>query len=357
VAHAANTHGPESDADMNADIDWLLVITHVRPIIDTRLVMIQVDHWIPDVAKAIADTLASKFVAYEQRQRAATDMGRIGYLKGQLAELKGQIDESERMLYSSHELNLSALDGQVKQEGDAVGHLNESYVSAKTERLAVEARLKLVRAALKDSLMAWDEVPVQNETVQSLWKDLLQTRTELARARQVYKAKHPRILMLESQLQSEQDNIRVELHKAVSALQTEYAMVKGREDGLLNLLHETEDELRATNDRANRYTALESELKSKRDLYALLVAKAQELQISGEVQLALASVVEQATLDPDPVRPRPLLNLIMGLIVGMTSGFGLALLSEYLRRTVKTPKDITDVLHLPILGMIPKSQT
>ena len=37
---------------------------------------------------------------------------------------------------------------------------------------------------------------------------------------------------LESQLHSLQDNIRMELHKAVAALESEYAMLKGREDGL-----------------------------------------------------------------------------------------------------------------------------
>jgi capsular polysaccharide biosynthesis protein len=69
------------------------------------------------------------------------------------------------------------------------------------------------------------------------------------------------------------------------------------------------------------------------------------------------SVVEGATLEANPIRPRPALNLVMGLIVGLTTGAGLALLFEFLRRTIKTPKDITDILHLPILGMIPKSQT
>ena len=143
----------------------------------------------------------------------------------------------------------------------------------------------------------------------------------------------------------------------MGALETEYAMLKGRESGLQSSLSQTEGELRAADDRAGRYSALESELKSKRDIYALLVSKSQELQISGEVQRALVAVVEPATLDANPVRPRPILNVALGLIVGLTAGIGLALLMEFTRRTIKTPKDLTDVLHLPILGMIPRSQS
>jgi uncharacterized protein involved in exopolysaccharide biosynthesis len=248
------------------------------------------------------------------------------------------------------------LDSKLKQLTETVGHLNEAHVKAKTDRLAVEARLKLVRSALKDSLMAWDDLPVQNETVLGLWRELLQTRTELARAREVYRPKHPRLMILESQLKSVQVNIRAELYKAVSSLEAEYAMLNGREEGLRGSLIQTDGDLQTTNDRHGRHTALESELKSNRDIYALLMAKAQELQISSEVQQPLVAVVEAATLAARPVRPRPTLNLAMSLIVGLTGGAGLALLMEFLRRTIKTEKDITDVLHLPILGMIPKSQ-
>jgi succinoglycan biosynthesis transport protein ExoP len=359
VAHAAEMAqaSPQTEEEVNGEIDWLMEIVRVKPINDTRLVQIQVEHWVPRIAQTIADTLAYKFVKYEERKRASSDMSRLAYLKRQLGDLRAQIEDSERVLYSSHELGLSVLDSKLKQLTETTGHMNEAYVRAKTDRLAVEARIKMVRAALKDSLLSWDEVPVQNESVQGLWRELLQTRTELARAREVYRPKHPRLMILESQLQSLQDNLRAELRKAVGALESEYAMLKGREDGLKGSMLQTEDELRTTDDRAGRYTALESELKSKRDIYALLVSKAQELQISGEVQQSLVAVVEPATLEATPVRPRPVLNLIMGLIVGLTTGAGLALLLEFVRRTIKTPKDITDVLQLPILGMIPKSTT
>src|SRR2546426_11897148 len=130
--------------------------------------------------------------------------------------------------------------------------------------------------------MAWDELPVQNETVQGLLKDLLQTRTELARAREVYKPKHPRLMMLESQLESMQDNLRGELRKAVGALEAEYAMLKGRQDGLQKSIDQAEGQVRDMNDRVGQHTALESELKSNRDVYSMLIAKAQEVQITGE---------------------------------------------------------------------------
>src|SRR5262245_27858372 len=332
VANAGETNpAPLSEEDVNRDIDWLLEITHVKPINDTRLVQIQADHWVPRIAQAIADTLAQQFVVYEDRKRAAGDLSRLEYLNRQLKDLRGEIEDRERVLYSSHELGLNGLDSKLKQLTETTGHMNEEYVKAKSDRLACEARIKLVNKALRDSLMSWDELPVQNETVQGLWRELLQTRTELARAREVYRGRHPKLMILASQLQSLQDNIRAELHKAVGALESEYAMLKGREEGLKGSMQQTDDELRAVDDRAGKFTALESELKSKREVYALLIAKAQELQIAGEVKQSLVAVIEPATLEPGPIRPRPALNLAMALIVGLTAGAGLALLLEFVR--------------------------
>ena len=204
--------------------------------------------------------------------------------------------------------------------------------------------------------MSWDHLPVQNESLQGLYKSLLETRTELARAREVYKAKHPRLAMLESQLASTQQNIRAELNKAVDALESDYAMLKGREQSLQASIGQAEDQLRDMNDRVGQHTALESELKSNRDLYSLLIAKAQEMQISGEVQQPLIAVVDAATLSAKPVRPRKALNLTLGVVVGLMSGAGLAMLLEFVRRTIKTPQDLTESLQLPILGMIPKTR-
>src|SRR5580765_5442876 len=184
VANAGETNSaPLSQEDVDRDIDWLLEITHVKPINDTRLVQIQADHWVPRIAQAIADTLAQQFVEYEDKKRAEGDLSRLEYLNRQLKDLRGEIEDRERILYSSHELGLNGLDSKLKQLNETTGHMNEEYVKAKSDRLACEARIKQVNKALRDSLMSYDELPVQNETVLGLWRELLQTRTDLARAR------------------------------------------------------------------------------------------------------------------------------------------------------------------------------
>ncbi|MFZ3588959.1 YveK family protein [Bacillus sp. DJP31] len=64
--------------------------------------------------------------------------------------------------------------------------------------------------------------------------------------------------------------------------------------------------------------------------------------------LSKAEVAE----NPDPIKPRPALNMAIALIVGAMTGIGLAFLLEYLDNTIKTEQDIERLLELPVLGAI-----
>lgn len=68
------------------------------------------------------------------------------------------------------------------------------------------------------------------------------------------------------------------------------------------------------------------------------------------------SVLAKATVtdNQSPVKPQPLLNIAIALVVGLMAGVGLAFLLEYLDNTVKTEQDVEKLLELPVLGVITK---
>ncbi|MFD6442532.1 YveK family protein, partial [Peribacillus sp. NPDC060186] len=66
--------------------------------------------------------------------------------------------------------------------------------------------------------------------------------------------------------------------------------------------------------------------------------------------LAKAEVKE----NPTPVKPSPLLNIAIAVVVGLMAGIGLAFLLEYMDNTIRDEKDIETLLDLPLLGSIQK---
>ena len=64
--------------------------------------------------------------------------------------------------------------------------------------------------------------------------------------------------------------------------------------------------------------------------------------------LAPAVVAE----NPTPIKPQPLLNVAIALVVGLMAGVGIAFLLEYFNNTIKNEQDVEKILGLPILGII-----
>ena len=64
-------------------------------------------------------------------------------------------------------------------------------------------------------------------------------------------------------------------------------------------------------------------------------------------------IIDVAKVPQSPIRPRPMLNVLIAAFLGLMAGLGLVFLIEYMDNTIKTPEDVQRYLDLPILGAIP----
>lgn len=65
-------------------------------------------------------------------------------------------------------------------------------------------------------------------------------------------------------------------------------------------------------------------------------------------------IIDEAPLPRVPVEPNRVRNVILGALIGLVIGVGLAFLLEYLDRSVKTEEQVTAILGVPVLGSIPR---
>ncbi|MBT2646890.1 capsular biosynthesis protein [Bacillus sp. ISL-34] len=86
------------------------------------------------------------------------------------------------------------------------------------------------------------------------------------------------------------------------------------------------------------------------------VSETFQKEIKNIMNVDNVSVLAKAKIEenPTPVKPNPLLNIAIAVIVGLMAGIGLAFLLEYMDNTIKDEEDIERLLELPILGSIQK---
>lgn len=77
-------------------------------------------------------------------------------------------------------------------------------------------------------------------------------------------------------------------------------------------------------------------------------------EISNIMNVDNVSILTKAQVgeNPSPIKPQPVLNMAIALVVGAMASVGIAFLLEYLDNTIKTEQDIENQLGLPVLGAI-----
>lgn len=69
------------------------------------------------------------------------------------------------------------------------------------------------------------------------------------------------------------------------------------------------------------------------------------------------TIIDPAVEQDQPAKPKPVINILFGLLFGIVLGVGISFFLEYLDDTIKTPSDVEAFLNVPFLGLIPAMAT
>jgi succinoglycan biosynthesis transport protein ExoP len=101
-------------------------------------------------------------------------------------------------------------------------------------------------------------------------------------------------------------------------------------------------------------SALNQSITLKQEMYATVLDQYEQARVREALRANTISVFEPAETPLAPSSPKKILNIALGLIVGLIGGLGLAFLFENLDTTIYTTDQIEAITKLPLIGKIPK---
>ena len=102
--------------------------------------------------------------------------------------------------------------------------------------------------------------------------------------------------------------------------------------------------------------ALNNKITVEEETYAMLLRQYEEARVAEAMRASSITVVEPAIEPEVPSKPRKRLNIMLGALVGLAGGTGLAFLFENLDSTLYTTEQVKAIAGLPILGKIPAAK-
>ncbi|EPG8605317.1 polysaccharide biosynthesis tyrosine autokinase [Raoultella ornithinolytica] len=101
---------------------------------------------------------------------------------------------------------------------------------------------------------------------------------------------------------------------------------------------------------------LSRDVESGRAVYMQLLNRQQELNIAKSSAIGNVRIIDNAVTKPKPVKPKKILVVLIGIILGMMVSAGIVFLRVFLRRGIETPEQLEE-LGINVYASIPVAET
>ena len=323
----------------------------VSPLRRSNLAEVSFDLTNPSLATTVANQLTSEFINHNLQMKWEETQKASEWLSGQLVGLKAKLEKSEDGLQAYAQRNSILFVSERRELANTrLEQLQQELTTAQSERFQKESVHRLVREGRVD------DIPdiLSNTLIQTLTSRLAELEQEYAEKTSILKPDYPAVV----QIQKQMDAVKATLERQKEILGQNvagaYQAALNREKLLEEALAHQRDVVNQIASKSIQYNILKREVDTSRQLYEGLLQRMKEAQVSAGLTATNIHIVDTAEVPGRPVKPRVLLNLALGLILGASLGAGLAFFQEYLDNTIKTPDEVEQYLNLPALGIIPR---
>ena len=350
-----NTPAATETAAQSRTVDAYLRQLSVSPVRNSRLVNVQFTSTSPDLAANIANTLAKQYIDQNLEYKFLSTKEASDWLGQQLAVERKKLEDSEQALQRYREKgDAVALEDRQNIVVQRLADLNTAYTRARTDRFEKEALYNQLKS-LENDRTALDTFPaiLSNSFIQQLKGQLADLQRQQAQMADRLGEKHPDMIKLNSAIQNTEAKLVGEISKVVQSVRNEFLSAQAQERSLAGALEGQKTDALSLNRKGIEYGVLRRETESNKQMYEALLQRAKETGISGELKTSNIRVVDRAEIPRNPVRPKKLVNLMLGLFGGLMAGVSLAFFVEYLDNRIKNPDEIKQFLGLSFLGLVP----
>lgn len=352
---SAKEQKPEVAPSRKAEIvEKLTQSLIVRPMEGTRLVTINYLSPNPELAAMVANTTAKAYIEETLQLKMDSTRRSLEWMSRKAEDEAKKLKASEQALQDYMKANdIITLEDRITVVPEKLSEINIQLLRAETRRKELEILVNKIGRAGGNYRQAESMSAIASDlALQAIRAQIVETEKSIMELSNKFGTRHPLMVKARGDLQVLERKKRQEIDRIIDSIRTDYELARSNENTLRGKLTGTKSEALGLNEKFIQYGALKRVVDTNRQLYDALMLKLKEQSITEETSPVNLWIVEEASPPKIPAKPWKKANLLLGLIIALAGGIGLAFFMDYLDNTVKDPEEAEAILGVPILGVI-----
>ncbi|PYM15886.1 MAG: capsular biosynthesis protein [Verrucomicrobia bacterium] len=276
-----------------------------------------------------------------------------------IKEAEAKVDEL-RKEYSISDISAEGPYAISTLEPQTVRSLEEQRIRAEAEVSGLAGMLNgllQLRADKGDAELRKSILTAMNdELLSKLMMDLATTEANLAKLKETLGPQHPDFKGVAAMQAHLDEEINRRINGILGGLKVRVDAVKANLDTLAKSVDDARKKDADMTEKYRPYFEAKRRLDNLQKLRdAVHLRVLQETVDAALPKTSIVEITDHAEPGRKPVSPDFKLNIILGILVGLIVGVGLAFFIEYLDTSVKTIDDVERALQAPVLGVIPQN--
>jgi succinoglycan biosynthesis transport protein ExoP len=333
----------------------------IEPVRLSRIVKISYESPDPAMAASIANAVAANYISWNLERRYEASSAARRFLQERLEQTRQTLEEAQRRGNEYAQKNqLITVEGGDDSDKLATGEsllagelalVNSQLAGATAARIQAEQRWRQA-ASTPDTAMP--EV-LANPAVQQLkatrdaaWADYQQNL-------RVFKPDYPAMVDARKKIETLDSQIAARAASIRLGMRTELELARKNEGQFQAEAAQRKQMLLAAQGKRVEQSFINTDINTSRSLYDGMLASYKEIGLAGGISDNNVSIVDKAEVPREAVKPEIKTNLIQFGLAGLLLGALAAFLLDRFDLSVKTPREVEDVLRLPVLSAIPRA--
>ena len=341
---------PEESARLTPYVTILNRNIQIEQIPDTRALIISFTHTDPALAATVANGIAKDFIERAFQNKTEKYTKTSGWLDTSTRQLKAQVEKAENDLAAyTRANNIFSTDGKESLTTDKLVGLHSQVMKAETERILKQSLYEEVRQG------RGAQIPeaFSDGKISELKRKLGELTVTSAQMSVKYGPENPKVVETQQQINALEEQISGGQKSLEGRLQADYARAVRDEASLKAALERAKSEAVRENQASIQVNILKQSVSTAAGLYTDFLQKTNQARVQQIEQHNNLRIMEPAQAPTDPVGPKRLRAILIGLFLSLVAGVGLAFFLEYIDNTVKTIDDVSRFTQLPTLAVIP----